>query len=896
MKKIFNKYIAMLKKLTSSQGYASNPGAYKWKKVRRRYGGKKETLFGICGACMQKDCATLVRLEDGIVVRIEGNPDAPPNFGTLCPRGNSEIMGFYNPYRVKTPMVRTNPEKGLDVDPMWKEVEWDEALDLVADKLKKVREKDPRGFVQLEGFGNSDAILRAPFLHAFGSPNEVGSHGVLCTVHYASALVQAGFPVGIVDLEYCNYHITLGRSLGPNFATASAVRKFANALERGMKLVVVDPRCSFEATKGEWVPIRPGTDLAFLLSMAHVMLHEINVFDEWFLKNRTNSPYLIGPDGYYYRDPESGKPMMWDAAEDRAKPFDHDFQEIALSGRYTVNAVECVTGFDIVREQFAGYTPEWAEEKCTVPAETIRKIAGEFVAHAQIGSTIEIDGFTFPFRPVSLNTERNVTNHRGGTYADLTGKLINMLVGCIEVPGGCLVNGPRGPLLAPGDDGVVKPYGESIGHPFKFPPDHIDCKEYYPHSHTTPQLAVKAILNPEMYHHDYKVEAWMTIGANPFRKVAQPQTFVEAFKKIPFHVCFSLHMDEPAIMADVLLPEHGFLERARVEVFHMQHQTTNNDVTGLQMIQLREPVPALFNTRHTDDILMDLAERIGILYGEGGVYDELNKTIDFRSGHDGMNLAGTGYELDLNRRHALKEIFDHQIRSWRHNHKGLGYKDVRKTGYIEHRVPKYEFYNYYYFPDNKTRHPFYFNHLKFKGDELRKNLKNAGISFPGIDNDEYIFECYEPVPHWVENSECNAPEDYDLWAMNWRTPYHSNDISNVIGNPWLAEFRRKDPTDGVININTDVAEKKGLKEGDKVFVESRYGRIEGSIHVSELFHPDAVGISGCYGLGTVKSNPLNRTGPHFNSLLPIDDKTYDSVSAGIEIAPRVRIYKQEKSK
>jgi len=168
---------------------------------------------------MQRDCATLVHLEDGVVVKIEGNPEVPPNYGSLCSRGKAEIMSLYNPYRVKTPLVRTNPEKGLDVDPMWKEVTWDEALDIVAERLKEVREKDPRGFALCEGFGNRDTILRQDFLKAFGTPNEVGSHGPLCTIHYASCLVHAGYPEAIVDMEYCQYCISLGRSMGPNFAT-----------------------------------------------------------------------------------------------------------------------------------------------------------------------------------------------------------------------------------------------------------------------------------------------------------------------------------------------------------------------------------------------------------------------------------------------------------------------------------------------------------------------------------------------------------------------------------------------------------------------------------------------------------------------------------------------------
>ena len=528
---------------------------YRWREVDPASEGKKETLFGLCRACMQGDCATLVHLEDGIVVRVEGNPDAPPNWGTLCPKGNAEIMALYNPYRIKAPMIRTNPEKGLDVDPKWREVTWDEALNYAAEGLGKVREKDPRGLVICEGWGQRDTILRQPFGQAFGTPNETGSHGALCTVHFPSSLVHSGYPVAIVDLEYCQYHITMGRSLGPNFGAVPGMRRLARALERGMKLVVLDPRSSYEASKGEWVPIRPGTDLAFLLAMAHVILHEVKVFDVWFLKNRTNAPYLIDEKGEYCRDRETGKPMMWDPVEDRAKPYNAVFGDIALEGSYTVDGASCTTAFDIVRKEYEKYTPEWAEVITTVPPKTVRRLGREFVEHARIGSTIEIDGFTFPFRPVSLNVERNVTNRRGGTYADLVGKIINLLVGNIEVPGGCLSCSFRGPIMGPTEDGTVTPRYEAVPRPFKFPPDHATLQEFYPHQHTAPHLVLNSILNPEKCHLPYKVDAWLSVGGNPIRQNAQPEKYVEGFRKLSFVVTVAFHMDEPAILSDVLLPE-----------------------------------------------------------------------------------------------------------------------------------------------------------------------------------------------------------------------------------------------------------------------------------------------------------------------------------------------------
>ena len=120
----------------------------------------------------------------------------------------------------------------------------------------------------------------------------------------------------------------------------------------------------------------------------------------------------------------------------------------------------------------------------------------------------------------------------------------------------------------------------------------------------------------------------------------------------------------------------------------------------------------------------------------------------------------------------------------------------------------------------------------------------------------------------------------------------ANDASNLTGNPWLAEVYAKDPWEAVILINPATAERKGLRDGEAIIVESRYGRLEGRLRVSELFHPDAVGVGGSYGLGTLQSNPLNRLGPNFNALLSLDDKTFDAVSGGQDTAPAVKVYRK----
>ncbi len=96
---------------------------------------------GWCAMCLLNECGIRVFVKDGVVMKVEGDPDCPTNKGKLCIRGAvSSISGFYSPHRLKTPLKRTNPRKGLDEDPGWVEITWDEALDAIGERLRKIRQ------------------------------------------------------------------------------------------------------------------------------------------------------------------------------------------------------------------------------------------------------------------------------------------------------------------------------------------------------------------------------------------------------------------------------------------------------------------------------------------------------------------------------------------------------------------------------------------------------------------------------------------------------------------------------------------------------------------------------------------------------------------------------------
>src|SRR3989304_3472606 len=90
----------------------------------------------MCEMCVWR-CGLLAKVEEGRVVKLEGNPDHPHSKGKLCPRGQSGLMNTYDPARVLTPLVRV----GQRGEGLFRQASWDEALDIVADNMLKIKEK-----------------------------------------------------------------------------------------------------------------------------------------------------------------------------------------------------------------------------------------------------------------------------------------------------------------------------------------------------------------------------------------------------------------------------------------------------------------------------------------------------------------------------------------------------------------------------------------------------------------------------------------------------------------------------------------------------------------------------------------------------------------------------------
>jgi thiosulfate reductase/polysulfide reductase chain A len=276
----------------------------------------------MCEMCVWR-CGLIAKVRNGRVVKLDGNPDHPHSKGHLCVRGQSGLMNTYDPDRVLTPLIRV----GKRGEGKFRKATWAEALDLTASKMLDIKAKYGPEAMIFSSTHNLSQVQFENLLYAFGSPN-YGTQRSLCfNAMIVANLMTYGMeePERIYD-DQLKYIILTGRNLMEAIST-SETSALSQAIGRGVKVVYLDPRFTKTAAKAsEWLPIKPGTDLAFHLALLNVIIGE-KLYNRSFVEN------------------------------------------------YTV-------GFEALAKEVQPYTPEWAAPITEIPAETIRRIAHEFAAAA----------------------------------------------------------------------------------------------------------------------------------------------------------------------------------------------------------------------------------------------------------------------------------------------------------------------------------------------------------------------------------------------------------------------------------------------------------------------------------------------------------------------------------
>lgn len=868
-------------------------------------------VFGHCRMCMLcGSCSFTATTKDGVVVNIEGDPDRKTNAGTLCPRGKGAIMNLYNPYRIKAPMKRTNPEKGMDVDPGWVEISWDEAISIAAEKVGGCLATDPRTLLHLYSFAayeSSHATLgQGTWAHMLGA-NVSQVKGQMCAIHYGGMYTMCAVPTVNYDGRYSEYVVVMGKSLGyDNGYAGGDARTFASNVHNGRKYVVVGPRATMEASRGEWVSCKINTELALVYAWLHEMLYEFDKgFDEPFVKSRTNCPYLIGPDGEYVRNSDD-KPLIWDAADSTAKPMDDEtLTDPALTGSYTVNGVACRPSFELIKEALVDFTPEWAEGITTVPADKIREIASELVSHARFGATIEIDGETLPFRPACLVIGRGCTNQQTGTLIDIWSRVLNMFLGNVGLPGGVL--GTTYTSYYENADNTVEPMGEAVTctQTPTWPPNSLDYADYFPHKHSTQTFLWRTLQDPEKYGITYKPSVMFVSAANPVVGSDDADLVIDGIKKfdyVIYQACY--HMDEMAMMSDLLLPEHANLEQ------HTCHLFPGNECSGTSpdgddfvkanhVVVVRKGVKPLYNTKDGNDQLMEMFYKMGMGPVWNGLVDSLGSIGFVVFNSIGMwPKCGVAFDnpevmLDPNKEYTAEEMFDINLKSAFGPDKGLDYLDEKKT--LVYSTPKNGADLYATHRQQTIRFQAYLMSQKHSGDVLVPGLRALPVDIGDlikIPLDE-LERRYQPVPYYPDNLVIdNEPPEYTLRAFTYRQPLFMFRLGSMDQDPLRRDYAEKYVNDSnAVLIHPDTAAENGIAQGDRVKIESPYGHTFARAQLTQTVRPDSVGIGGMRGRKTAQMGVDLLEDTNYNDLLCGDFGHIDPLDGAEMIAVNVKVTK-----
>lgn len=273
-----------------------------------------------CEVCFWKCAGWVHKNEKGDIQKVVGNDIDPACHGRLCPRGTGGIGMYYDEDRLKTPLLRVE----RDGKQTFEEVSWEKAFDFIAEKMLKIKAEHGPECTALFTHGSGGTYF-GNMLKAFGSSNIAAPSYAQCRGPREVGFI-ATFGEGLdspenTDIRDTKCLVLIGSHLGENMHNGQ-VQEMSDAIDKGATIITVDPRFSTAASKSKfWLPIKPATDLALLLTWINIIIQ-----NEWYDK--------------------------------------------AYVEKYTF-------GFDLLKEEVKNYTAEWAYGVTTIHPDIIYKTAKE---------------------------------------------------------------------------------------------------------------------------------------------------------------------------------------------------------------------------------------------------------------------------------------------------------------------------------------------------------------------------------------------------------------------------------------------------------------------------------------------------------------------------------------
>ena len=858
----------------------------------------EEFTYGICNFCSSL-CNIRVKTETRNgkkrIVKLDGNPFSTLNRGKICARGQAGLRQTYDTDRIKTPLIRVEGSKRGDYD--FREASWEEAWQYIADRTKQ-EEIKPWEWTMVGGWTSCVFYMNwaVPFALASGVPNIVASPMQHCvtTGHLGTDMVTGNFNIHdevMPDFENARYIMFIGNNASIGAVSTCRMVRFAEGRKKGAKVVALDPRRSETAAKAdEWIAIRPGTDLDFLLAMLHVMMKE-GYYDADFLTRHSNMPFLA------YRD-EEGEWQLANDAEGRpqvAHQVGHDVNIHALPAYANINTKDVdgktlypsliapeglvvdgrkvVTVFQAQLEEVQDYTPEWAAESTGITADTIHRIAREF------GTT----------RPAIIDPGWHGARYQNILMARRVQAMIQALTGGIDREGGWIMAGEFrhkvANMLKAQQSGSQQgsPLATMAGMPFaKMIIDTVSKGKNFPHGKPgwswafsaqekaagRPFVALPAMADTGLKEsvegklkyngEDYLSRALVINAANPVRHY-YPDTYWKDILKhdnMKLVVVVDVLPSDTTPYADVILPNSTYLERDEPTLYG---NGVNHD---LALTTRYAAIESMYDTQESPDILLNLTkiingdtepfltwvERLTGLPAEP-VKAALKRNLE-KSDKGAFSLAcrEVAFKEAAKRMHTTPEKIDAKLRK-----EGV-YIEERKEALLEHasmprKMP---------LPSESGRIEFY--------APLFASLRKGGAKAPnfGALATHVPLECRPETPK-------DKPLDKDEFYFTYgKTPTVSYGSTNS-NNPVLASINKfkSDIYTGVW-IHPERAEALGLVTGDPIKLSNtRSGQeAEGKAYVTRLVHREALFIHSSFGVENPKLTRSVGIGTATNKLIP----------------------------
>ena len=826
-----------------------------------------EVAYSTCYMCACR-CGIKVHLENGEVRFVEGNRDHPVNQGVLCAKGSAGVMNLKSPARLSKPLKRVGPRGSGK----FKEIEWDEAMELATAWLARCRSTNPRKLAFFTGRDQSQS-LTSWWAQQFGTPN-YAAHGGFCSVNMAAGglytIGSAFWEFSEPDWENTKYFLMFG--VAEDHDSNPIKMGLKKLKDNGAKFVSINPiRTGYSSIADEWISIRPGTDGLFVMALIHELLKNGN-FDTEYLVRYTNVHWLVidapgtSEHGLYVRDAHSNTCFQDEksgAILSSREPPDTP----SLVGEVILDDGRKATpAFQTVLERYLDekYKPENVAETTGIAANTIRRIAIE-LAEVAFKEQIELPIVwedvwgkthkTVKGRPISMHAMRGISAHSNGFHTCRAIHILQLLLGTIDVPGGMLYKPPYPKAL----NSLPKPFGNRddvgpnspmagphLGFPMS-PHDLLVDEDGVPQridkafSWEAPLAAhglMHMVIANAWKSDPYPIDTLFLYMANmAWNSSMNTQNTIKMLKdvdektgkyKIPHIITSDAFYSEMVPYADLVLPDTTYLERW--DCISLLDRPISSAEAAADAIRYPVIKPDR-DVRPFQDVLLDLGARLGL------------KGMINTDGEPKYPGGYPDYMINHQRRPGIGPLA-----GWRGNGNEHGFgppnkdqlkKYIKNKSFFEYKLKKnqryYRFANKTYLkwaskmgfvtnPDQITMKVYSEALQKFKlageghGDIIPPKLHRPRIK---------LF--FDPLPIWyvpLEERIVNSNE-FPLHALTQRPMqmYHSWGSQNA----WLRQITASNK----LYISSELGNEMDLENDDWVWLSSHNGRIKVQIRLMD---------------------------------------------------------------